>query len=107
MPDFFSPEEVDGLDPALVSRLDKARGFAGVPFIITEGLGAGGSHTPNSAHQRGLAVDIRCSSSRNRMKIVASALIAGFRRIGVYDRHVHLDVDDTLPQDVIWVGVSK
>ena len=41
------------------------------------------------------------------MKIISGALLAGFRRIGVYDRHVHLDVDEKLPQDVMWWGVSK
>jgi len=103
----FSPKEVEGLDPNLVQMLERARGFAGVPFIITEGVGSGGHHVINSAHQRGLAVDIRCSGSHDRMKVVSAALITGFKRIGVYDKHVHLDVDPSLPQDVMWTGVSS
>lgn len=106
MPEHFSDAEVQGLRPDFVALLDKARGLAKVPFIITEGLAKGGSHVENIAHQRGEAVDIRCSGSRDRMRIISAALVVGFRRIGVYDKHVHLDVDITLPQDVIWTGKS-
>jgi len=106
MPLYFSDDEVEGLQPELVEKLDRARGLAHVPFIITEGLAKGGSHVEDSAHQRGRAVDVRCSGSRDRMRIVSAALIVGFRRIGVYDKHVHLDVDDSLPQDVMWTGKS-
>lgn len=104
---WFSDEEIEGLDPELVRRLDEARGFAKVPFIITEGLATGGSHVENTAHGRGLAVDVSCRRSYRRMRIISGALLAGFRRIGVYDRHLHLDVDEKLPQDVLWTGVSK
>jgi len=37
----------------------------------------------------------------------AALLQAGFRRIGIYDKHIHADIDKTLPQDVMWWGVSK
>jgi hypothetical protein len=30
----------------------------------------------------------------------------GFRRIGIYDHHCHVDCDDSLPQNVVWTGVS-
>lgn len=104
---WFSDEEIEGLDPELVRRLDTARSYAKTPMIITEGLASGGSHVANTSHQRGLAVDIACHGSHARMKMVSGALLAGFRRIGVYDRHLHLDVDEKLPQDVLWTGVSK
>lgn len=103
----FSDAEIEGLEPELVSRLDRARGFAKVPFIITEGRAKGGSHVANSAHARGLAVDIRCGGSVDRMKIVSALLLAGFTRIGVYDKHVHADVDPDLPQGVMWWGRSS
>ena len=104
---YFDDSEIVGLDSRLVEMLDAARGFAGVPFIITEGLASGGSHVENTAHQRGLAVDLHCPSSGRRMKIVAGLLKAGFVRIGCYDRHVHADIDLTLPQNVLWVGQSR
>ena len=100
---WFTDAEVEGLDPELVRRLDTARGFAKVPMEITSGYREG----DDKSHGRGLAVDLRCSTSYRRMRIVSGALVAGFRRIGVYDRHVHLDVDEKLPQDVMWTGVSK
>lgn len=46
------------------------------------------------------------SRSRARYLIVRGALGAGFTRIGVYDRHVHLDCDPDLPPRVLWEGVS-
>jgi hypothetical protein len=97
---WFNDDELKGLDPELVRRLDEARTFAKVPFIITSGLREGDS----KAHGRGTAVDLRCSRSYDRMHIISGALLAGFRRIGVYSRHVHLDVDCKLPQDVLWFG---
>lgn len=104
---YFTEAEVAGLEPALVLRLMEARKLAMVPFVITEGRATGGSHVANTAHARGLAVDIRAHDSVTRFKMVRALLDAGFTRIGVYDKHVHADVDDSLPQGVIWVGRSS
>lgn len=110
-PNFFTKEEVEGLDPEFVAKLDWARGRAGVPFVITSG-----KRTPEenervtgvdaSAHIKGLAVDLRVTDSIQRKKMVHALLLAGFNRIGIYDKHCHVDVDPDLPQDVMWVGVS-
>lgn len=110
-PNFFTEDEVQGLDPEFVAKLDWARGRAGVPFVITSG-----KRTPEqneramgvdaSAHIKGLAVDLRCSDSQVRFKMVNALLLAGFKRIGIYDKHVHCDLDPDLPQEVCWVGVS-
>jgi len=104
---YFTESEVSGLAPALVERLVEARKLAMTPFVITEGPAAGGSHVANTAHARGLAVDLRCHDSISRFKIVKALLDAGFARVGVYDKHVHADVDDSLPQGVLWVGRSS
>jgi uncharacterized protein YcbK (DUF882 family) len=108
----FSKAEVRGLEPALVARLDEARHRAGVPFIITSGrrtpeenAALGGA--PDSAHLRGWAVDIRVTSSAARFAIVKAALECGFLRVGVYNGHVHLDCDPSLPVRVCWTGSSK
>lgn len=107
----FSDDEVVGLHPDLVEKLDTARGFAHVPFIITSGLRtrdenstAGG--VENSSHTAGLGVDLQCSGSRTRFRMVSALILAGFRRIGVYDRHIHVDIDESLPDSVMWVGLS-
>lgn len=108
---FFNDDEIKGLDKELCAMLDWARGRAGVPFVITCGLRTvdhneqvGG--VQDSAHLRGLGVDLACSDSYSRYKMVQALLLAGFKRMGVYDKHIHVDRDDTLPQDVMWGGVS-
>lgn len=110
-PHWFSASEIIGLDTELVAKLDWARGRAGVPFVITSG-----KRTPEenervmgveaSAHIKGLAVDLRCSDSVSRYKMLNALLLVGFKRLGVYDRHVHVDLDPDLPQEVVWVGIS-
>ena len=99
-------------DEALVMMLDDARLYAGRPFFITSGIRSpkvnsevGGS--PKSAHLTGHAVDIRCTSDNYRWHMVDALTAVGFRRIGVYDHHIHVDTDPTKPQDRLWLGLSS
>jgi zinc D-Ala-D-Ala carboxypeptidase len=108
---FFTEEEVKGLDQELIAKLDWARGRARVPFIITSGYRNSEENKEvdgkdNSAHMKGLAVDLRVQDSVTRFKMVNSLLLAGFKRIGVYTNHVHVDLDGSLPQEVMWTGTS-
>ena len=93
----------------LLSRLNEAREIAGVPFVITSGARCvahnrkvGG--TPNSAHIRGLAVDIACPSSQARFAILNGLFQAGFKRIGYNQakNFFHADIDESLPQNVFF-----
>lgn len=93
------------LDVTLLSRLDKAREIAGIPFKINSGRrcvkhneSCGGSK--NSSHLRGLAVDIACISDQTRWVIIRSLIQAGFTRIGVAKTFIHVDVDPTKPSAV-------
>lgn len=111
MPSYFSGEETKGLKPRLVAMLNAARGFSGVPYVITSGfrspsqnLAVGG--VQDSSHELGLAVDIRCPDRVIAARITYGLGRAGFRRIGIYDKHVHVDCDDSKPEDVIWLGTS-
>jgi zinc D-Ala-D-Ala carboxypeptidase len=111
MPRHFTDQEVKGLSPLFVEKLDQARDIAGVPFIITSGKrteaeNSAAQGVENSAHLRGLAVDLHCPNSDWRFKIVKGCLQAGFTRIGVYDQHLHVDDDKTLPQSMMWWGKS-
>lgn len=92
------------MQPSLLYRLDRARDLAGVPFVITSGYRG---KDLDSAHSTGHAVDIRAHDSATRYAIVQGAVRAGFNRIGVYDRHVHLDDDPSRPPNVMWTGESK
>lgn len=97
---FPAPEK---MSRRLMLSLDKARELAGIPFIITS------SYRENDelAHGDGEAVDIRAWYGSSKFLIVRAAIDAGFNRIGIYDRHVHLDVSTRLPTNVIWIGKSE
>ncbi len=105
----FSEKEVEGLKPFFVSRLDVAREWAGVPFVITSGKRDAENNpgVEDSAHLKGLAVDLRCQDSVNRYRILAGLFRAGFYRIGCYSLHIHVDADDEKPQRVVWLGDYK
>lgn len=108
----FSREEfghADGVepDPELVHMLDYARHEADLPFIITSGIrtkqrNAEVGGVDGSAHLTGRAVDIQCRTGRARFLFVRALMDAGFRRIGIYDTHIHVDTDPNKPKDVIW-----
>jgi len=114
---FFDRSEFDGpdeMDEGFLRTLDLARHYAGIPFIITSDFrtavhNADIGGAKDSPHLYGKAVDIRVHNSRERFMIVHALLRAGFRRIGVYDHHVHCDTvsDDTHPETAMWVGTSK
>ncbi len=94
------------MEEKLLRRLDEARTYAGIPFILSSTYRGG---DPLS-HGLGKAVDIATHNSTHRMLIVSSLVKAGFRRIGVYDKHTHADTateEDGFPQDVMWWDRSK
>lgn len=93
------------LHPTLVSKIDSLESIIGRKVFITSSIRA---TSDTSAHTHGLGVDIRAWTGRERFTIVDAACKVGFNRIGIYDRHVHLDVDDTKRyQNTIWIGTSK
>lgn len=110
MKPYFTPEEAAGLQPEFVARLVEARKLAMTPFVITSGYrtpehNAAVGGVPNSAHVRGLAVDLSAHDSVTRFKIVKALLDAGFTRVVLYasDGHIHVDDDASLPQGVLVV----
>lgn len=91
-----------------IDKLDLARSYSDVPFVITSSWRSkehnkkvGGK--PNSAHTRGLAVDLSARNSSDRHNIIRAAIMAKIARIGVGKDFIHLDDDKTKPMGVVWL----
>lgn len=105
----FTPTEVYKLDLKLVDKLQAIRTKTGIPMKIESGWRSP-EHNENvggvqdSAHTKGLAVDIRCRNSRERFLLKKAAFEEGFRRIGDGQERnfLHLDIDPSKDQDVEW-----
>lgn len=107
---YFSHQEVMGMSDDIVYKLDRARDLYGNPIVITSGFRtedqndiAGG--VKGSAHLTGQAADISApDESFLREKLIWALGAAGFRRLGLYEKHFHVDVDHTKPFPAVWHG---
>lgn len=108
---YFKASEIVGLKPKLVEMLDRARGFAGVPFIITSGYrtaehNAEVGGVDGSSHTEGLAVDLLVKDAVSGGKILLGLVQAGFKRFGFYaDGHLHADCDDSKVSPAYWIKI--
>lgn len=103
------PNSGVNMDFDFLDKLDKLRHMCGFPFVVNSGYRSKAYNQVvrgeyNSAHLRGLAVDIRCKTSFERFTIVQNALKLGFKRIGIYPTFVHLDCDTSLVENVLFLG---
>lgn len=97
-----------GLNDHFASMLLGAELRCIVPFVITSGLRSVAENkrvggVKGSSHLLGIAVDINCVGSVDRFLVVNALLSVGFRRIGVYEDHVHVDISRVSPQGVMWL----
>ena len=94
------------MDTDFLAKLDKAREFAKVPFVINSAYRspehAESIKNPTSSHIKGLAVDIKATDSRTRYKVLNALIHVGFNRIGIADTFIHVDDDKDKSQQVIW-----
>ena len=112
----FSREELackdkcgfDDISLELVKKLQAVRNFCGFPLVALSGCRCekhnkkvGGKI--NSAHLKGLAVDIKALTSQTRFFIIKGAINNGFQRIGVYPTFIHLDIDLQKPQGTLFL----
>jgi uncharacterized protein YcbK (DUF882 family) len=108
------PNSGRNMDPQFLELLDHARGIAGIQFKINSGYRTpehnekvGGKPrtavSKGSSHMYGLAVDILCNSSRDRSIILNALIESGFTRIGIANSFIHVDLDKSKSQNVIWV----
>jgi uncharacterized protein YcbK (DUF882 family) len=99
--------EHNNISHDLVERLNQARYIAQTPFKINSACRcAKHNHTVNgsvgSAHLKGKAVDIHIDSSSSRFKILQALTACGFKRLGVYENFIHVDIDESKTKNVIW-----
>ena len=101
--------KIIGVSDDLMILLDAMRSECGFPFRITSGYRTEAYNATlkdsasDSAHTKGLAVDIYCVESAKRMAIIKSAIKHGINRIGVSPTFVHVDISTTLPLNVMWL----
>ena len=93
------------MEEGFVHQLNVAREFAGVPFKINSGYRCerhnrkvGG--VSRSRHLKGQAVDIHCTSSRDRFVILQALLVAGLVSFAIAKTYIHVDSN---PEG--WVGL--
>jgi len=88
--------------------LDELRRLCGFPLIVSSGYrcpkhNASVGGVKDSAHVKGLAVDLIAENSHKRHVILKKAFEINIQRIGIGQSFIHLDIDTTKPQQVVWV----
>lgn len=114
--EYFDSSEFDSPDvensgelmhTGFINKLTLAREKANIPFYISSGYRSqehntdiGGAYA--SSHLKGLAADIMTIDSKARFVILKSLLDVGFNRIGIYEFHIHCDIDHFKPSEICW-----
>jgi len=95
------------MDLDFLAKLDKAREYAGIPFIINSAYRSSDHpesiKNPTSSHIKGLAVDIKAKDSKTRGLILDALRYVGFTRIGISKTFIHVDLDYDKSQNVTWL----
>lgn len=115
----FEPAEFarpECLRQEMLDKLDRLRQACGFPLVITSsyrdfthntavGGAADSAHCPGpDGLYSGVDIATHNLGGAGLFMLVKHALAIGYNRIGLYPRHIHLDVEDRLPQQVMWVG---
>lgn len=98
----------DDFSAHLVALLDKAEKRVNFQLRYSSGFRCPACNTAaggvrHSAHLTGEAVDILSTSSSARLTILRTFIELGCRRIGIGKSFIHVDVSETLPQEVCWI----
>lgn len=96
------------MDAEFMAMLQEARGLAGVPFHVNSGYrcvdyNADVGGVLGSMHTKGKAADIRTKNSAERGHVLAGAIKAGFKRVGIYSTFIHMDTKES-DQRIVWLG---
>ena len=108
----FDSPDIQGsgqlMSKELLEILDEVREDYGKPIHITSGYRTEAHNKivkgkKDSSHLKGLAVDVACTTSRERFELVRLFLEYGITRIGIADTFIHIDIDDEdKSPNVIW-----
>lgn len=91
----------------LLLLLQYVRSSLGRTVVINSGLrcpkwnkqvGSG----KDSAHVKGLAVDIKCTTPRDRYELLERVLDTDVKRVGIDRGFIHIDLDKDKTQDIVW-----
>lgn len=96
--------DTNGLSEQLEYRIKQMEKQLGRELHINSGRRAAANES--SSHRYGLAADIRVRGGYERREVVKAAL-TWFARVGVYDQHVHVDIDSSKVFPVLWAGRSR
>jgi len=94
----------------LYDFLETVRYHYGGPMRITSGMRCEARNTEvggskYSAHLTGEGVDVACADSDDRHRLLAAAFKAEAEGVGVYSRHIHIDIKTSHRQNkVSWRG---
>ena len=107
----FDSPDVQGsgqlMDPKLLEMIDEVREIYGKPIRINSGYRTEAHNrkvggVDSSSHIKGLAIDVSCTKSDDRFKMLTALIEVGFNRIGVASTFIHVDIDKDKSQNVIW-----
>lgn len=93
------PCSIDDMQQVFLNKLDELRFHAGIPLVIncayrSVDYDKSKGRSGKSAHCSGLAVDIRCQSGLNRLKIIKAAQRVGINRMGIGRTFIHVDMGE-------------
>ena len=110
--EFDSPDKAGSgfnMNKHFVELLDQARGIAGCPFRVSSGYRTqehnkkvGG--VSDSAHCKGLAVDLLYKNNNELYLILNALMKVGMTRFGISfkSNFIHVDMDISKVQNTIW-----
>lgn len=109
----FDSPDVQGsgqmMDDTFIQMLDEVREEYGKPISITSGYRTQvyndrlQNSVKNSAHTKGLAADLYVPNTKERYELLGILIKRGFKRIGIAYTFIHVDIDETKPQNRIWL----
>ena len=102
------PCSLQDMDQSFMNLLDSIRDLAGIPLVLNSAYRSvaydkSKGRSGNGDHPQRKGVDIRCTTSANRYKILKAAFTLNVPRIGVGKTFIHIGKGvNGLPQEVVW-----